>query len=167
MGVKKAVFLSFSIACAVLLSQFPAFYQQYQQRLGGALDEVTRQLEALDDRAAKVDLDRYDYIRRFLANEDAVVRQEGAGMQALLSRHVRLRDARQQLRSVPPLLEVPTLLIYWDSRLIGGTAASFRPALPLTLRGAVYTLGGFVLGYLFLLLLTTLVPHRVLASEPD
>ena len=86
----RAIHILFALICAVLLSQAPSFYQQYLQRLGGALDELTVQVEALDARAMDAGMERYQYIRHFQGNDDAVIQGEGDAMVALVSRHVML-----------------------------------------------------------------------------
>lgn len=156
-------FLTYALAIvlAVLLSQFPEFRQQYVQRLGGALDEVTHQVEALDARATAQGMERYDYVRHLLGVDDTVVHSEGQALEALLARQVRLRTALAKIASAPPYASFPVMLLYLDTRTARGTVEAFRPALPLSIEGAAYALSGYVAGLLIVMAIGGLLPRRV------
>ena len=51
---------------AVSLSQFPQFYGQYMQRLGGHLDEARRALEQYIQAARKLNMSLDEYIAEHL-----------------------------------------------------------------------------------------------------
>ena len=75
--MKRYLLFAFALLVALAASQVPEFRQQYLQRLGGALDEVTRQVAALDERAQAAEMERYAYLRRLLNNPDPIVVREG------------------------------------------------------------------------------------------
>ena len=68
--MRRWIFIGFGLICAAALTQVPTFHQQYLQRLGGHVDELARQVAALDERAEKVGTDRYGYIRDFVGNQN-------------------------------------------------------------------------------------------------
>src|SRR3546814_16415972 len=97
--IRRLLLLACMLVGAVLLSQFPEFFQQYMQRLGGRLDEIDLQVAQLDERAAAAGLDRYDYTRKFIGNGDPVIRREGRHLVGLGGRQVvlsRAYDAREE-----------------------------------------------------------------------
>ena len=63
--MRKSAFLICGFAGALLLSQFPEFFQQYTQRLGGRLDEVRAQVSSLEERAVESGKDLEAYLRVF------------------------------------------------------------------------------------------------------
>lgn len=160
MRVLKALHLIFALACAVAMSQFPAYYDQYTQRLGGALDEVSARIAGLDARAAAAGLDRYDYIRRFEANDDEVVRGEAVAMIDTLARHKRLRDAYSRLRAAPWYATTVELAFHLEPDIARNALRDFAPALPLSVSGGAHAFLGFFFGYLIPAGLRSLLPKR-------
>lgn len=157
----KTLHLVFALACAAAMSQFPAYYDQYTQRLGGALDELSAQIAGLDARAAAAGLDRYDYIRRFEANDDAVVRGEGVAMIETLARHKRLRDAYARLRAAPWYATTVELAFHLEPDIARNAFRDFVPAVPLSVSGGAHAFLGFFFGYLIPAAIRSLFPRRV------
>lgn len=160
MGLRKYVMILGGLAGAAFLSQFPAFHQQYLQRIGGTLDEVNRQIDALDDRAAEQGLDRYGYIRRFLNNTDASVHSEGLYLENLLVRQIRIRQSIEKLREAPAAMQLPILVQYLDTETAQGVMDDFVPALNLSTTGLIYAGSGFGAGFLGTGFLTVFIPRR-------
>ncbi len=159
--VARTALLMFAIACALAASQFPSFRQQYLQRLGGTLDELDRQIVALDERAAAADMARYAYIRRLMGNEDPVVRREAEALVALLGRRQRLMDARAAIAGAPLWAQAAQVVFHLDTRIAERTLTQFVPSLPLSLSGAFHAFIGFFLGFFAPLGVRQLLPHRV------
>lgn len=160
MGLRKYVMILGGLAGAALLSQFPAFHQQYLQRIGGTLDEVNRQVEALDARAADQGMKRYDYIRRFLNSSDASVRSEGFYLENLLARQIRIRQSINKLRDAPATMQLPILVQYVDMDTAERVMDDFAPSLTLSTTGLIYAGAGFGTGFLGTGFLTVFVPRR-------
>lgn len=160
MGLRKYVMILGGFAGAALLSQFPAFHQQYVQRIGGTLDEVNRQVEALDARAADQGMKRFDYIRRFLNSTDASVRSEGVYLENLLARQIRIRESIDRLRQAPASMQLPVLVQYLDTETAEGVMDDFKPALNLTTAGLIYAGAGFGAGFLGTGFLVVFIPKR-------
>ena len=154
------VFLFFGLVGAVLLSQFPAFHQQYLQRLGGHVDELRLSVSALDERAANAELDRYSYVRRLIDNADPVVVTEGEALMATVARYIELSSSLKRLSELPAYSVAGAMIIEIDHDVGKATLQTFQPALPLSLNGAGHTLAGFFLGYLGSMGLASLVMWR-------
>ena len=67
----------------VIAAQGPEFAQQYAQRLGGALDELRRQIETLDSDAQATGETRDSAIERLRANADALVARRGEAVRGV------------------------------------------------------------------------------------
>ena len=144
--IRRPVFLLFGIAGALLLSQFPEFFQQYTQRLGGRLDEVTRQVAALEKRAAEAGKDLPTYLARLLENPDADVRREGQVLAALPVREASLREAYEALAGTGRGWRAKSFVQHFDWDVARTTAEAYAPAMPVTAESAVYAGAGFGAG---------------------
>ena len=163
--MKRLFLLMFAGLLAATAAQVPEFHQQYLQRVGGALNEVNRQIEALDARAAKVEMNRYDYIRRLSENPDEIVRREAEHLQSILSRKVRLQRIRDALDGTPAHLMAVRLVMWMNTELVVETAGDFRPAVPATVSGGIHAFAGFLVGYILPFLLRAFLPRRVPVSS--
>ncbi|MDX1736900.1 MAG: DUF2937 family protein, partial [Alphaproteobacteria bacterium] len=140
----KWVYLTAGIFCALLMSQFPEYYQQYRQRLGGTMDELNRQVEALDQRATSAGLSRFDYIRHLTSSTDKAAKMEGEHLTDLLTRHFSVSEAIVELDATPNKLILFVALLHLDYETAEATAKDYVPAVPLTITSAIYALVGFV-----------------------
>ena len=71
------------------------------------------------------------------------------------------------IKRAPGYLVAVTVLIHLDRDLARATFAEYKPAVPLTVTGAFYTLTGFLFGYIGMGLLATLLPRRELRDITD
>ncbi|RED51300.1 DUF2937 family protein [Aestuariispira insulae] len=165
MGIKKAIFLTVAGLFAIALSQFPEFQQQYKQRLGGTLDELNRQVAALDIRASDAGMERYDYIRHFLDNSDMVIQSEGQNLSNMLGRRVSVQKAIDEMDNARAHELLFTMLLRLDTATAQATLENYRPAIPVTVSGFVHALFGFVVGYLLIGYVSLLVPRRRVQSS--
>jgi hypothetical protein len=155
------ILVGFAVAVALVCSQFPAYRQDYLQRLGGALDEVTRQVQALDARAAAADLERYAYVRRLTGNPDPVVAREGEALVDLLARQQRLIRAQAELEAAPIYYQAIQVALHLEPDIAAAAFQDFEPAAPLSLSGGFHAFVGFFLGLLLPQGLRRLFPRRV------
>ena len=146
--MRKFVLLISALVWAALLSQFPEFYQQYTQRLGGRLDELNLQMRDLDARAGKLGLTRYDYVRRFINNPDEVILLEGQNLSNMMGRQIRYTRAFAALQNAPPLWRAVRFTEHFDEDIGLPTLEIYVPAIPLSIEGAVYSASGFLFGWL-------------------
>lgn len=144
--MRKTVFLLFGLAGAALLSQFPEFFQQYTQRLGGRLDEVRMQVEALESRATASGKSLNAYLEQFLVSRDPDVRQEGRALAALVQRRATLTTAYAALADTSQFWRARAFAEHVDMDIAQATARDYKPATPLTAESAVYSGAGFGIG---------------------
>ena len=145
--VRNAVAALFACGGAVAFGQFPEFFQQYLQRLGGALDQVRqRGAEIIADAAAK-GLSVESYIAGFLASPSHAL--EGLRMQDSLLKLSQMERTHELLSTAPAWQRSGLFLRYSDQALAEETLRAFQPALPITIEGLGYALTG---GFLALLL---------------
>jgi hypothetical protein len=130
---------------AATLSQFPEFTQQYMQRLGGQVDALTTVINDFDTSARKADMTR----EAALASMGGSVFLENrrSDMRATIERHRRLEDDLVVLSAATPIARVSMPHRLRDQDLVRATYDSFRPALPLTLEGALSASAGFIAGW--------------------
>jgi len=160
-AMSKAGLLLCGLAGALLLSQFPEFFQQYTQRLGGRLDELTSQVAALETRAAESGKDVPGYLRGFLLHRDIDVRREGLQLQALVQRRAALAASYQALTGAKRWWRIGRFAEHVDWKIAASTLEAYRPAMPVTPEAAVYTGTGFGAGaVVFLAVLGLLGPDR-------
>lgn len=140
----------FAITGAAGLSQFPEFFQQYLQRLGGRLDQAVVQENRITAAARDHGLNIETYVRRLLSSADPVARSEAQNVSAALADADRLRASHDALTSAT-LYERPVVLTqYFDENLARATFDHFVPAMPVSIEGLVYAGVGMVIGLLLL-----------------
>ncbi len=130
----------------MLLSQFPEFFQQYAQRLGGHLAELNHQVAQLDNRATADGKDTATYLRHLKASKDAAVRREGQHLADLVERRGRLIKAYEALATADPWWRAPRFLQHIDGSIADATLEAYRMAMPITAESALYSATGFLLG---------------------
>lgn len=126
--------------------QFPSFYAQYLQSLGGRLDQAREQAERLEVLAADLGLTAEAYVARLSASSDDAVSRAGMLAGSLLDDRARLAAAYEAL-STADLWERPFQLARWGEAAIAeATLQRFQPALPVTPEGFAYGAIGLLLG---------------------
>jgi hypothetical protein len=140
----------FAIAGAAGLSQFPEFFRQYVQRLGGRFDQAAIQEERIVAAARDHGLATQDYVQRLLANADAVARSEGHNVLAALGDAERLRGAYQALAGANPLERPFVWIRFFDDSVARATLDQFVPAMPLSAEAVVYAGIGMLIGLIIL-----------------
>lgn len=136
--------------CAALgglaASQFPAFFDQYVQSLGGRLDLARIHAARIAEAARNQGLSLEAYIHRFAENADSVVRSQAEVMASTLADEARLGSAFAVLSRAPAGARPFVLLRHFDADIAAATADRFTPAAPLGLEGVIYALIGALLG---------------------
>lgn len=139
----------FSIFGAVALSQFPQFYGQYMQRLGGHLDEARLALNQYVAAAEALGLTLEEYIREHLDSGSTVFVSSGEIIQNLWDRVQNLESAYQALQDANIFTRWFVFLREVDWSIAAGTWENFVPGVPTTLEGLTYALTGLLLGWGF------------------
>lgn len=147
--MKRLICLAGAVIGAAGISQVPEFSQQYAQRLGGAIDELSAIIERFDEDAAASGLSREEGLGRYRISPDAFLIDRGASMEVVFERHEQLVTQRQALDTATPLERLPALTRYFDTDVGAAALDEFNPAIPITLEGLAYAAGGLMLGYVF------------------
>jgi hypothetical protein len=138
------------IGLALVLSQFPEYAQQYTQRLGGAVDELQREVTQFDADATAGGLTREDALERYNASNDDFLAGRGVSMTYTLQRYDELSATLTRIQNAGPVERFQQLPAYLDSEIGQRTLEAYKPAVPVTIEGILYAGGGFILGYLIL-----------------
>ena len=138
--------LAGGVAGAASLSQFPEFSQQYLQRLAGQVDALTLVVAEFDATAAANGLTREAALQEVKGS--AFLDDRRDDLSRAFARQTRLADNLQALRVASPLerLTMPHRLA--DPETLQATWADFRPAVPVTVDGAVSAVVGYLGGWL-------------------
>ena len=143
----KALTLSGGVLGAATLSQFPEFAQQYTQRLGGAVVELSRVVADYDADAAKIGLTRAEaLVQQASGGEFGKMRAEN--MAATIRRQQSLQESLQVLQGASAFERAQSVLHFRDSSVARDTMQDYQPAVPITVEGAVFAGSGFVAGWL-------------------
>ena len=115
--IMRRLALGFGLFCGVIASQAPEFAQQYRQRLGGALDELTSIVEQFSSEAKSAGLETKDAIARLEANGEQLARDRGRSMEQTIARHARLDDQQKRMREAGPFVRLIVLAETYDPRI--------------------------------------------------
>ena len=127
------------------LSQFPEFSVQYMQRLGGQVDELTRQVKEFDQTALADGLGREQMLEA-MAETPLVAGQE-AMWRRTFARHARLSENLMILQEATPIARLVLPHRMADPATVQAVWADFTPAMPLSVAGAVSAGTGFLGGW--------------------
>jgi len=132
---------------AVTLSQFPQFYGQYLQRLGGHLDEAKRALDLYIRAAEDLGLTLEDYILEHLNSSSEIFVSSGQVIEALLDRYNELDQSYTALQGATIYNRWLIFIQEVDWSIAAGTWNNFMPGIPTTVEGLTYALSGLLLGW--------------------
>ncbi|MDR3375254.1 MAG: DUF2937 family protein [Ancalomicrobiaceae bacterium] len=150
----RLITLLVAIVMGCLFSQAPEFQQQYWQRLGGALDEVTREVDRFAEDARSSGVSVGEAITQLRANANEIARKRGIAAEDTIARKERLERQRQVFADATIVGRLTALAVDYDPTLAAGTWASFRPAVPTTLDGLATGLFGAGIGLFAVAVLT-------------
>ena len=139
-----------AVAGATSSSQFPTYYQQYVQRLGGRLDQAQVQVERIEAAARENGLTVAQYIERFTVSADPAHRQQAIILREELADLDRLRQAVEALAQAHAIERPWRFLQHIDVETARAALGDFGMGLPLTSEGLVYAGIGLILGLLLL-----------------
>lgn len=142
--ILRAIALVGGLAGAMGLSQFPEFSQQYSQRLGGAVDELSRVVADFDASAQAAGLTRAAALEQMTGT--AFLDNRRADMARTFDRHARLSADLAALRGAGPFMRAYHAARLTDAEIATRAWGDFRPALPLTFAGVIFAGVGFLAG---------------------
>lgn len=130
------------------LSQAPEFFQQYLQRLGGHLDEAKLILAGFAEVAQRSGMTLQGYVDMLRAQPSTAVAETGTKIAEIQARIATLENAERALREANMWERPFVFLRHADWDIAARTWEVFKPAVPVTLEGAVYAGTGMVLALL-------------------
>ncbi|SPF78439.1 DUF2937 family protein [Pseudoprimorskyibacter insulae] len=135
------------------LSQFPEFSQQYAQRLGGAVDELTRVVADFDADAAKLGLSRAAALVDMAGSNSQMAVSRAQTMAQTIDRRDALAADLAALQGAGPFTRASLMQHMTDPEIASRALEVYKPALPLTFEGLSFGGVGFALGAMALALL--------------
>jgi hypothetical protein len=133
------------VAGAVIFVQFPQYFAQYMQRLGGHLDEAQRQLDQYIKAAADNQVTLQEYIHIHLISGNKIFVSTGKVIQGFLDRFNYLDHAFKSLQGTTPWNRLWVFLRQMDPQIAGQTWQNFTPGIPTTVEALGYALVGILL----------------------
>ncbi len=131
---------------AVATSQLPEFVQQYTQRLGGALDELTTFVTQFDKDAEAAGLNREQALDAYRRSQNSFLGQRRESVVGIMDRYERLSSLKKSLEQSGPVVRIGTFFKELESDIAENTWSDFQPAVPVTIEGAIHAGAGFLLG---------------------
>lgn len=115
------------IAGGIGASQLPSFARAYEQRLGGALGEVQKLVDAFSQQAAAEGLDFEELAARHRQSSDTAVRGTADRMAALADRRAWLADQKRRLDAAPTSLDkLVSIARFGDGELVRDTLSTYE-----------------------------------------
>lgn len=145
--MKRLICLAGALIGALGISQVPEYTQQYAQRLGGAIDELSAIILRFDDDAAQSGLTREEGLERYRRSTDGFLVDRGSSMQVIFERHQQLVAQREALRNASPVDRVSAMARYFDTDVGAATLEDYQPAMPVTVEGLTFAAVGLGIGY--------------------
>lgn len=151
--MKKLIIFLAAITGGVGASQFPEFTQQYEQRLGGAVNELDTIIEQFDNDARASGLSREEAVDRYGASGDDFLTDRGVSIKRVMKRHERLSAHLKNMQQASPFERLWVFASEQDAEISEATMQAYQPAVPVTAEGAAHAAGGAVGGWAILGLL--------------
>jgi hypothetical protein len=144
--VRRTLTLAIGLFGAVAASQLPEFTQQYAQRLGGAIDELTRVVQRFDRDSVAVGESRKGALERLARSPDELARRQSTAMAANIARLDALQAQQAEMAVSGPFRRIEAFLADPDPAVAAATWDSFQPGVPATGEGAATGGAGFLVG---------------------
>ncbi len=144
--IQRRLALFFALVLGLALTQLPEFAEQYRQRLGGAIDELSAVVARFDSDSQQQGLTEQGGIERLRANPDPFVKGRGTQMQDVAVRLQRLVETHKAMEDAGPVGRLATLATGYDSMVANRALQSFQPAVPASGEALVLGAIGFVFG---------------------
>ena len=138
---------AFALAGALLLAQFPQFYGQYLQRLGGHMEELRRTVSMYEQAAAALGLSLEQYIEEHLAAESKVITSSGEVISNLVERLWQMESAFAALVQASPWSRWLVFISRAEWAVVRQCLHRFTPGVPTTAEGLIYAGAGLLLGW--------------------
>jgi hypothetical protein len=143
---RRTLSLAVAILGAVAASQLPEFTQQYSQRLGGAIDELTRIVKRFDSDSVAVNETRQGALARLAQSPDELARRQSTAMAANIARLGTLQAQQAEMALAGQLGRIQAFVSDPDPDVAAATWRAFQPGVPTTGEAAVIGGAGFLAG---------------------
>ncbi|WP_208350727.1 DUF2937 family protein [Pseudaestuariivita rosea] len=157
----RTIVFAVGLMGAVAGSQYPAYSQQYLQRLAGAVDELNTLVLAFDTSAAEAGLTREQAVAE-LSGTNFLEQRQG-DVQQMFVRYERLNADLMALRQGGPLDRLSNIWRLRDADIARAAWDDYQPGVQLTFDGLIIALIGFLtfsIGFSGLLRLPRLMFRR-------
>ena len=131
-------------------AQFPEFFQQYLQRLGGRLDQTHDDLARLLADVQELGLTLEAYLQELMASGSTAAKQTAERELERIDQAERLEQAYYALREAAPWEKPLAFVENFDTQIAEDTLQAFAPAMPATTEGLVYAGVGMLIGLILL-----------------
>jgi Protein of unknown function (DUF2937) len=152
--------LFFALLFGLASTQMPEFWQQYRQRLGGAIDELTAIVAQFDTQAAAQNLAPDAAVARLEASPDPLVQGRGDEMQRIIARLAKLQRAAAAFNDPNIAGKWTTLVKTFDPYIAERAYETFQPAIPTSTDGFIAGIIGFIVGGGIVHLIGLPIRHR-------
>jgi hypothetical protein len=160
----QKLFAILSILPALLFAQIPEVLQQYRQRLGGAIDELSVVVRNFDEDSRRSGYGRHDALKVMGSNPERLVREQGQRMENYVRRLDRLEEQKVALAGGVTFTAALAVATDYDQAIMSQAWDAYAPAFPTTVTGVVFAIVGWCLFYGPLLLLGTIFGSRSRAA---
>ncbi|WJH41294.1 DUF2937 family protein [Aliirhizobium terrae] len=150
---RRVLILLVAIAGAVVFSQAPELTQQYRQRLGGAIDELTTIIQNFDEQANHAGLERQAALNIYAVSPEQFLRSQGDSMRHTFDRYESLSDQMLHLASTSPILRPLVVARNPDPATLANAWRDFVPGVPVSIAGLVWAVLGAVVGLMVAVIL--------------
>lgn len=138
-------------ALALVMVQFPLFFEQYLNTLAGAHSEAAHLYQDIESRAKKLNLSPKVYVDQHIEADNPLFRETGEALRDLMERYESHKSAFKALSQANFWRKPLVFAVHYDPFV--GAATRFSPGLPLTLEALAYAVVGVLLGLGFIQLL--------------
>lgn len=145
--ILRRLALGFALFCGVVASQLPEFAQQYRQRLGGALDELTALVDQFASESRATGLDPKGAVAQLEASGDQLVRERGRSMEQTMARREKLADQKARMQEAGPFARLVAFAQSYDPGIARRAWGDYEPAVPTTGEGFATAGAGALAGY--------------------
>lgn len=136
-----------SILGAFILIQFPQFFSQYLQRLGGHLDEARQTVDLYTSTANSLEMTINEFIDTHLQAANPVFVSSGEKISQIANRFYSLENSFLALDGASPFTRLWIFVKEVDWEIARQAWRNFTPGIPTNLEGLLYALLGLLLGW--------------------
>lgn len=128
----------FAVAGAAGFAQFPAFYQQYLQRLGGHRDQARLDIGQILQDAQNLGQTLQAHLKELMSSGTSEARQAAERELQRVDNAEQLETAYKALVEAGPLQRPVAFAEHFDPGIAAETAKIFQPSVPVTTEAVIY-----------------------------